>query len=99
MSYSKIVSEDIRLSLLCLLEKDSSYSHNEYVLGRSLEMLGHSIGTDRVRTELHWLAEQGLLGLQTVGDSTVVAILTARGADVALGRTQVPGVARPRPSL
>ena len=54
------------------------------------------MGGDRVRTELHWLAEQGLVRIETVG-SVLVAKLTKRGEDAALGKVRIPGMPRPRP--
>lgn len=96
MSYSQIVTEDVRLSILEMLSQDADYSHNEHIIGRGLQMLGHALSSDRVRTELQWLAEQGLLSLESVGE-LIVAKLNQRGHDAARGLAQVPGVARPRP--
>ena len=98
MSYADIVIEDQRLAVLQALEQDPDYSHNEHVLGRVLQAVGHGISSDLLRTHLSWLAEQGLI---TTDDRAglVVAKLTRRGEDVALGRSRVPGVARPRPGL
>ena len=95
MSYADIVAADIRLSILAALEQDPAYSHNEYVLRSVLHAVGHDIGQDRLRTELAWLAEQGLVTL--VDSGVQVAKLTARGEDAALGRARIPGVKRPGP--
>lgn len=96
MSYADIVTEDQRLAVLQALEQDPDYSHNEHVLGRVLQAVGHGISSDLLRTHLSWLAEQGLI---TTDDRAglVVAKLTRRGEDAALGRARVPGVGRPRP--
>lgn len=96
MSYAEHIAADIRLVLLQALEEDSDYSHNEGVLRAALGAVGHAVSHDRLRTELAWLAEQGLITLTDAG-GLAIARLTARGEDVALGRTRVPGVARPRP--
>jgi hypothetical protein len=98
VSFSEHIAADIRLVLLQALEEDPDYSHNEGVLRAALGAVGHGISHDRLRVELAWLAEQGLV---TVTDAAglQVARLTARGEDVALGRTRVPGVARPRPGV
>ncbi|HHH12945.1 MAG TPA: hypothetical protein ENJ98_01795 [Thiolapillus brandeum] len=98
MSYRDIVAADLRLVILQALEEDPDYSHNDAVLQRMLDAVGHSVSTDRLRTELAWLAEQGLILINEIED-LVVSKLTARGEDVALGRTRVPGVARPRPEV
>lgn len=95
MSYKSIITADMRLAILRLLEQDADYAHNEYVLQRALEQLGHSISADRLRTELRWLEEQQLITID--GGSVCVAKLTNRGADAALGRARIDGIARPRP--
>ena len=95
MSYKSIITADMRLAILRLLEQDTDYAHNEYVLQRALEQLGHSISADRLRTELRWLEEQQLITID--GGSVCVAKLTSRGVDAALGRARIDGIARPRP--
>jgi repressor of nif and glnA expression len=99
MNYAQLVTEDIRLVILRVLQQDPDYSHNEYIIQRLLARFGHNISTDKVRTELAWLEENGLIRTaRTAGDTDViVAKLTARGDDVGSGRTVVPGVQRPRP--
>lgn len=98
MSLSEIVTEHQRLVLLQVLEEDADYAQNETVLQTALSAVGHGISGDRLRTELAWLAEQGLVTIESVA-GLQVAKLTNRGEDVALGRTRVPGVARPRPGV
>jgi len=96
--YEKLVQADMRLVILRLLAQDPDYSHNEYVLRAALKQLGHSTSYDRLRTELSWLAEQGLVG--TVDTAGVLVVkLTARGRDAAEGAVIVPGVKRPEPEL
>ena len=97
MSYRQIITEDIRLHVLRAMAQEPDYALNDYVLRRALQLVGHDIGGDRLRTELHWLAEQGLITVDPVSEHTLVAKLTPRGEDVGLGRAHVPGVARPRP--
>lgn len=93
MSYERYIAEDQRRIILATLEGDPAYSHNEQILRASLEHWGHTVSRDALRTELNWLAEQGLVTL--AGETVWTARLTARGEDTALGRTRVPGVARP----
>jgi hypothetical protein len=97
-SFAKLVQADMRLVVLRVLAEDADYSHNEYVLRSALRSLGHNVSVDLLRTELAWLAEQGLLA---VADTTgvMVAKLTARGLDVANGAVVIPGVKRPEPEL
>jgi Fe2+ or Zn2+ uptake regulation protein len=96
MSFAEVVTADIRLVMLRALAEDTGYSHNESVLQSVLEVFGHGISRDRIRTELSWLAEQGLVTLRDAA-GYLVATLTGRGGDVAAGRVTVPGVKRPRP--
>jgi DNA-binding transcriptional ArsR family regulator len=96
MSYADHVAADVRLCILRILEEDSGYDLNEHVLSISVATFGHSLSRDYLRGELAWLAEQGLVTVTDVS-GVHVARLTARGADAALGRARIPGVARPRP--
>lgn len=98
MSYEDVIAADQRLAILQALEQDPDYSHNEHVLSRVLAAVGHGVSSDLLRTHLAWLAEQGLVAVEAVAGMQV-AKLTRRGEDVALGRSRVPGVARPRPGV
>lgn len=96
MSFAEHLAADRRLLILKLLEQAPDYRGNAYLLQSALPEFGHAVGLDRLHTDLAWLAEQGLLVVSTVGGVTL-AQLTARGADVATGRSVVPGVKRPAP--
>lgn len=96
MNYEQTIAEHMRITLLRLLAEDPDYTLNESLLTDLTENYGFTPSRDRVRTELAWLKEQGLLKLDT-GNGLVIAILTERGADVARGRVTVPGVKRPSP--
>jgi len=97
VSDKNFFSADIRLRILQVLEDDVDYSHNEDVIrGLLAARTAHQLSRDRLRTELYWLAEQGAVSVDD-RDNLLVAKLTARGEDVALGRTRVPGINRPRP--
>lgn len=97
MHYKELITADLRLVALSSLAQDPGYAHNEYVLKEMLAAMGHGISRDRLRTELGWLDEQGLLEIRDVG-GTMVAKLTGRGKDVAEGVVVVPGVKRPEPT-
>lgn len=99
MSYSDLVSADLRLCILRVLHEDVDYAHNEAVLQSALALIGHNISADRLRTELRWLEEQLLITIVDVANTVWVAKLTNRGEDAALGRARAPGVARPRPGM
>lgn len=97
-NFRTIIQEDIRLVTLRVLNEDTGFSHNEYVIRRALSMMGHNISQDNLKTELHWLQEQGLIKLSGTEEISV-ATLTGRGRDVATGATVVPGVKRPEPGM
>ena len=94
--YADLVDADRRLQILALLAESPGYSASADLLHRVLGAMGHDVSRDRLAVDLAWLAEQGLLTRESVG-SVAIARLSARGGDVAAGRTQVPGVARPGP--
>lgn len=96
MKFADLVAADIRLVILRALSEDPGYSMNESVLQSVLEVFGHTISRDRVRTELRWLEEQGLVTNASVS-TVLVARLTPRGVDVASGAARVDGVKRPGP--
>ena len=95
-SFRKFATEHLRLAVLQILAADADYAHNELVLSSALEQLGHGVSRDNLRTELAWLAEQGLVSIEDVSGIRVARLLS-RGQDVAKGVARVPGVARPRP--
>ena len=92
--FSTHLTEDRRLVVLRVLAESSGYTANEYILKQMLEQFGHVVSSDRVRTDLAWMHEQQLLTVCQVAD-VHIARITARGQDVAAGRTVVPGVKRP----
>ncbi len=95
-AFENLLNEDRRLAILRLLSEDAGVSLNESVLQSCLSALGHTVSRDRVRTDMEWLREQGLVTIQEVV-SVKVATLTGRGEDAAQGKTVIPGVKRPRP--
>ncbi|MEW6670214.1 MAG: ArsR family transcriptional regulator [Thermodesulfobacteriota bacterium] len=96
MKFAELLTSDIRLIILRILAEDGDYSHNEFILGDALALFGHRVSRDKLRTELTWLKEQELIRTEDVS-GVMVAKLTARGADVACGAAECPGVKRPRP--
>jgi hypothetical protein len=98
MSYSQLLADHQRLVILQALQEDAAFSHNEAVLQGMLAAVGHAISIDLLRAHLAWLDEQGLITVQEAPVIGMVAQLTRCGEDVALGRGQIPGVARPRPA-
>ena len=95
-SFARLLSEDRRLVLLCVLDRAPGGEANHYILREALDGMGHNVGRDAVLAELAWLQEQGLVSLEALGGLTV-ARLTGRGHDAAHGRVTVPGVKKPVP--
>lgn len=96
MAIQQVLQEDRRLVVLRILNEMPGYEANDSVLDNSLDAYGHKVSRDLVRTEMHWLQEQGLITLRDVA-GTQVAKITQRGIDVAEGQARHPGVKRPRP--
>jgi Fe2+ or Zn2+ uptake regulation protein len=96
MSFADVVTADIRLVILKALAENQGYSANESILQEILGLFGHTVTRDRMRTELGWLEEQGLV---TVCDAAgiKVARITGRGIEVSTGAARVDGIKRPRP--
>lgn len=94
MRYADFVREDRRLVILRVLSELPRYSANSSVLYTALSQFGHYPSRDVVKTELAWLEELELVKLEDVGP-VIVATLTERGLDTALGRCEVPGIKRP----
>lgn len=92
--YLDYLREDQRLVILRVLAGMPSYTANSSVLHGLLGKFGHNPSRDQVKTEIQWLAEQGLVTIEAVSD-LLIARITERGADVAAARVTVPGVKRP----
>lgn len=95
-SFAQVATEDRRLAVLRILEGSPEYRANVYLVQKMLSGFGHAPSLDQLNGDLAWLAEQGLLELETVGDVPIPQLL-ARGIDTACGRAVIPGVARPMP--
>ncbi len=96
MKFANFQTEDRRLCLLLALQSAAGYTANHYLLHSFLEQVAHVVSHDVVKSDLVWLAEQGLL-VTSVEADIIKAKLTTRGIDCANGRTTVPGVKRPMP--
>lgn len=96
MSYADFITEHARLSVLMALKDSAGYQSNSAVLRDELERFALRLSRDQVNGVLAWLAEQGLVRTEPLGQVLVVT-LTQRGLDVAEGTAIVPGVKRPSP--
>ncbi len=96
MSFDEHLTKDQRLVILRTLNEQVRYCANESMLQDALCLLGHSASREKTKTEMHYLAEQGLVTL-TEPLGVLVATATCRGLDVAQGLAIHHGVKRPRP--
>lgn len=96
MNFDQFQTEDRRLVLLRALSNAAQYRANAFLLRRFCDAVGHVTSADKIESDLAWLAEQELIGLEKQ-EGVTVATLTARGLDVATGRARVPGVQQPAP--
>ncbi len=94
--YADLKTSDLRLVILRLLSEDPGYATNDSILREAVVGFGHTVSRDKVKTELRWLEEQGLVTIDAVA-TVLIATLTNRGADVATGAARVDGVKRPGP--
>lgn len=90
-----ILAEQQRILILQLLNEDSDCCLNEQMLQKGLEMFGHKVSLDKVRTEVAWLKEQGCVTIEAVSRSVTLVTLTDRGLDVVNQRSVIPGIDRP----
>ena len=95
MSLDDILTHDRRLLVLQALSAAGGYALHERVIQQTIEASSAAVSGDRLRTDLDWLEEQGLIGIER-GDPWLTKI-TRRGDDVANGRARVAGVQRPAP--
>lgn len=96
MSFADVMDSDRRLVVLKALEGSAGYKAAQFILQRYVEQFGHLVTVDRIKSDLAWLAEQGLVTVATP-EGVSVATLTQRGLDVVSGRAVTPGVTRPAP--
>ncbi len=98
MAFIDAFTANIRLIILRELMDTNGYTSNDSVLQMVLEKWGHKLSRDRVRTELAWFTEQGLVTSVPLGETGAQRVtLTERGLDVANGSATNPGVQRPSP--
>lgn len=87
-----IAELDRRRAILAALMVAPAYMMPVRGLREQINLVGYAVSHDRLLIDCAWLAEAGLIQF-----SNEVATLSDRGADVVLGRAQVPGVKRPEP--
>lgn len=89
-------TEHRRLAVLRHLEAAPAYRANASIIFDVVVAVGVPTTRDQLNAALQWLDEQELIQLDGEGD-LVLATVTARGVEVALGQVVHPGVKRPSP--
>jgi hypothetical protein len=88
----RMAETDRRRAILTALLVAPAYMMPARALREQISLAGYAVSLDRLVADCAWLAEMGLVDWRND-----VATLSDRGADVVLGRAQVPGVKRPDP--
>ncbi|MGQ0622577.1 MAG: VpaChn25_0724 family phage protein [Panacagrimonas sp.] len=95
-SYLETVLQDVRLSLLTLLDSMPDGSLTVGQLDRALDARpGDGLSRDELETQIGWLESARLITVERIAGVGLVR-LTVRGADAARGKVRVPGVTLPR---
>ena len=100
MSFTETIAKRRRHFLLSTLTQAPPYfqASNRVLHSAAVSDFEYPPSLDQVNSDIQWLAEQGLVTVETMQDGkTVRAKLTARGDDAAHGRAIVPGVEPPAP--
>ncbi len=92
----RIETEKRRLSVLTYLARAPGYEANQVILLLYCRERGVPTTADQMDACLAWLREPGLITARDEGD-VLVARITGRGREVALGQVRHPGVLTPDP--
>lgn len=95
MSFADLVIEDRRYLILKALQSSAGYKASTGLLQAFLDSFGQKVSADLLVADLAWLNEMNLVSLDKLIDCSIVT-LKPRGADVAAGRSQHPGIRRPQ---
>lgn len=96
MSYADHLRRHRRITILRTLETAPEYAGNESLIGDMLDQFRVTSTRDQVRTELHWLADQGFIAVESIG-GFLVATITQEGLDIATGKRIHPDIEKPAP--
>ncbi len=94
MSYADHFAAHVRIAILQILREADGFCAISSILAPALLDRDLPVSRDKVKTEIAWLAEQGLVTFVEHGGH-YVATATERGRDIAAGLGKCPGVARP----
>ncbi|MGB0919865.1 MAG: hypothetical protein ACPG06_05730 [Alphaproteobacteria bacterium] len=92
--FSDYVARDRRLQILVLLAEQPDGTLNETLILEGLTLLGHRVGSGKLRATLAWLKEVEAIKLRVVAGLAIIT-LTAAGLDHITRRAAIPGIAQP----
>jgi len=96
MDYADTLRRHRRLTILRTLSAIPGYSTNESIIEDACDRFRVTSTRDQVRTELGWLAEQGFVTNEIIGDY-MIATLTQGGLDIVSGKRVHPDIEKPAP--
>ena len=94
-TYRDIYTADFRGSILVILDAADVETSLAILRASLRRATPHDPAMDRLRTEISWLAQRGLVDQRQIDGVVEGVHVTERGRDVAHGRLQVAGVAPP----
>lgn len=92
-SFEEEQTELRRLRILRVLSTKPPYRANDSLIAMVVQSFSIDASSDQIRTDLHWLKENGLLEIEEIA-TVIIATLTQRGFETAQGIIAVPGVRR-----
>ena len=94
-SYNELYAADLRGSILLILDAADCEVSLAVLRASLARVTPHDPAMDRLRTEVSWLSQRGLLDRRRIDGVIEGVHITERGGDVARGRTTVGGIAPP----
>jgi hypothetical protein len=92
-AFKNLMAEHRRLAILrALAAPESGGRINDSILHTIVVDAGIASSRDQIKTALHWMSENDLVELESLGSGTLVAEIKQRGLDHVNRNTAVPGV-------
>lgn len=92
--FQRRIVEDRRLVILRYLDEEPDGRMSVSLMADALEIMSHRVPRATVLEDAGYLEGLGLLRVEYVGDVPMLRV-TGRGAEVAKGLIEVPGVKKP----
>lgn len=96
MSYKSFMEETLRLNILLILNDiPQGKATDSLIENLTYSLYGHDKNMPRLRQNLNWLNERGLVIVDILSSDCFKATLTKLGTRVATGVETFPNIARP----